>query len=165
MKTIYHLFMGKRFEFYSPYSISEIHERLEPMADQNPSFVHIEQKSLKLQIHEKSEKVFRFSGGKSLVAMVHVIAHQEPSGVHVTGRVTIQPFMVFLMMIWLSLTLLTILVGIASPIDTNNRIMSIMPVLMTCCTLFFLAQSIYAQHNLHKMIQNKLGKSKRKKTL
>lgn len=147
MKAIVELFTGKPFDFYTPYTLDEVYQRLD--LTERDFIKHPEQYDL---IKFRRKWLF-----------VNATLHEESSGVRVVGRVNLGYFLMFVQIIWLAITVLAILVALSSSADVDNNVILMLPIVVVFATVMFLFQIAYQQHELYQMIQNKLSKPKRKK--
>ncbi len=158
------LFTGKPFEFYSPYTLREIYQRLDQMSAHHcyPLNFWCRRRRLNnLQLIPVNETTFKFQGsrdaGHRLWITAYGIVHKESSGVYVTGKISMNKFTTLFMSLYLTMTFGLLIAKFAVP----TIVEPIMPVPSAILILFAgitVATIIDTQFRLYRQLYDGLSK-------
>lgn len=174
-KAISELFVGKRFEFDTPYTLHEVYDRLQLLSERDRvklPFWKSKRRLLRVRMERIDKQSFQFKAdrdeGRNLVVVAKGLVTQDISSVHVTGKVRLGWYTLVILtihtIIWgtFGLTFLISIFSFSSAIEIK-----------VCGFVFMfpaLALSIFwwklktAQNQLYDQIHDTLEKSKRKNT-
>lgn len=162
-KAISHLFFGKRFEFYSPYSLTETYQRLQDLSERDkrkPSIWRRKRFYLFIKMETVDLGLFRFCAdrdvGRNLIIIGNGTVRQDASGVHVKGVVRIGTFTLGFTAVWLIFWF-----AIWSQFTFVQDIMHI-PLFGAVAISLLLIFCKQAQNKMYNQLHIALGKSKKK---
>lgn len=161
--TITELFLGKPFEFYSPYLLDETYQRLQDVSERDkrkPSIWRKKRYYLLITFDSVTSKSYRFcadrDAGRNLIIIAKGLVSEDYDGIKVTGAVSIGKFTLGFMLFWLIMWLgITGSFGFAS----NLQFFPFFGVLVVGMLLIVCKQY---QNKMYNQIQEILGKSKKK---
>lgn len=172
-RSLYQLFAGKSFDFYSPYSLSEVYKRLEAMSERDHRKIVMwwrRHRLLKLSPEYINKHDIRIRGdrhvGYNNWINIEGIAREKPSGVHVSGTVRLGWFTLLFTILAYVISLVGT-VGIVIMLVTNS--LNFMWVsYIAFGTIVTILLSLTLKHDLdrtHAQIISGLSKTKRKEPM
>ena len=95
-KAISELFVGKRFEFDTPYTLHEVYDRLQLMSERDRvklPFWKSKRRLLRVRMERIDKQSFQFKGdrdeGRNLLVVAKGLVTQDISSVYVMGKVRV----------------------------------------------------------------------------
>lgn len=171
---IYHLFLGKPFDFYSPYTLDETRQRLEFASERDKrkhssvwqliwwwfsqqlgNYIWIKVDAVKIQSY-RFHVHRRIDNNTSLTA--HGEVHEDESGVEVLGVVQINLLMRLIIIFWLVLWTVIFLISIGA----GSSFLFIVAFLWLLWVGFLMLSFKRDQNKMYSEIYEILGKSEKK---
>jgi len=169
-QTIEHILQGKPYDFVSPYTLGEIHQRLNKLSErdkQEPSTWNPKTNLLLITQETLDKTSYKFHAdkdlGRNLLITSDGIVKAESSGVRITGRVHIGSFTLGFLGIW---SIVVTVIGIFFLISPrpNIGIWNFLPLfgLLIAGSLLYTCKK--GQDELYQQFHDTLAKFKKKKT-